>query len=48
VLIKTAHIRQAAWANWFTVLVFAAMVVMTVISGLEATKRTKAPQLVSV
>lgn len=41
VLIKTAHVQRAEWGNWFTVIVFAAMVVMTVISGLRATQRTQ-------
>jgi len=48
VLIKAAHVREAAWGNWFTMAVFAAMIVMTVLSGLQATKRTKTRQLISV
>ncbi|OHB63019.1 MAG: hypothetical protein A2Y77_10740 [Planctomycetes bacterium RBG_13_62_9] len=42
VLIKTAHVQQAAWGHWFTLVVFAAMIVMTVASGLQATRRTHA------
>ena len=44
VLVKSAHV-QAAWGDWFTALVFAAMIVMTVVSGLDATRRRKTPQL---
>jgi CDP-diacylglycerol--glycerol-3-phosphate 3-phosphatidyltransferase len=44
VLIKTAHV-DAAWGDWFTIVVFAAMIVITVISGLSATRRTKAAHI---
>jgi CDP-diacylglycerol--glycerol-3-phosphate 3-phosphatidyltransferase len=44
VLIKTAHVQQAAWGNWFTVVVFTVMIVMTVVSGLNATRRTQTTQ----
>jgi CDP-diacylglycerol--glycerol-3-phosphate 3-phosphatidyltransferase len=46
VLIKTAHVQTAAWGNWFTIVVYAAMIAMTIISGLQATRRTKAVQAV--
>jgi phosphatidylglycerophosphate synthase len=42
VLVKEAHVREAAWGNWFTIIVFAAMVVLTIYSGLDSTRRTKA------
>jgi CDP-diacylglycerol--glycerol-3-phosphate 3-phosphatidyltransferase len=45
VLIKTAHVPQAEWGHWFTLVVFAAMLVITVYSGLKATRRTKAVQV---
>jgi CDP-diacylglycerol--glycerol-3-phosphate 3-phosphatidyltransferase len=41
VLIKTAHVPQAAWGHWFTTITFAAMIVVTVTSGIAATRRTK-------
>jgi hypothetical protein len=39
VLIKTAHVPDAAWGHWFTAIVFAVMVVATVASGILATRR---------
>jgi len=45
VLIKTAHVQTAEWGHWFTIVTYLAMIVMTVVSGLQATKRTKAPQV---
>jgi CDP-diacylglycerol--glycerol-3-phosphate 3-phosphatidyltransferase len=42
VLIKTAHVPDALWGHWFTVITFAAMIAITVYSGLNATQRTKA------
>jgi len=39
VLIKAAHVPDAAWGHWFTTVVFAAMLAVTVISGVRATKR---------
>jgi CDP-diacylglycerol--glycerol-3-phosphate 3-phosphatidyltransferase len=42
VLIKMAHVPQAEWGHWFTTVVFAAMLVITVYSGLKATRRTRA------
>ncbi len=38
VLIKVAHV-PAAWGHWFTMVVFAVMVAITVASGLQATQR---------
>lgn len=45
VLIKTAHV-SGAWGNWFTIVTYAAMIAMTVVSGLQAAQRTKTPQTV--
>lgn len=39
VLIKTAHVPEAAWADWFTAVIFALMVATTVVSGFLATRR---------
>jgi len=44
VLIKTAHVQAAAWGNWFTIVTYLAMIVMTIVSGLQATRRTRTPQ----
>jgi len=44
VLIKTAHVQTATWGHWFMMAVFALMVVVTVTSGLQATRRTRTPQ----
>jgi CDP-diacylglycerol--glycerol-3-phosphate 3-phosphatidyltransferase len=41
VLIKTAHVQQAEWGHWFTIVVLAVMVAITVFSGLTATRRTR-------
>ncbi len=43
VLIKTAHVQTATWGHWFTMVVLALMVVATVASGLQATKRMRTP-----
>jgi CDP-diacylglycerol--glycerol-3-phosphate 3-phosphatidyltransferase len=43
VLIKTAHV-SGAWGNWFMLVTFAAMVAITVVSGLGATRRTQTVQ----
>jgi CDP-diacylglycerol--glycerol-3-phosphate 3-phosphatidyltransferase len=40
VIIKMAHVRTAAWGNWFTTLTFVIMLAVTVISGLRATQRS--------
>jgi CDP-diacylglycerol--glycerol-3-phosphate 3-phosphatidyltransferase len=42
VIIKTAHVPDALWGQWFTLVTFAAMIAITVYSGLDATRRTKA------
>jgi CDP-diacylglycerol--glycerol-3-phosphate 3-phosphatidyltransferase len=39
VIIKMAHVQTAAWGYWFTTMVFALMLIVTVISGLRATQR---------
>ena len=39
VIIKMAHVETAAWGNWFTAATFVVMLVVTVISGLRATRR---------
>lgn len=44
VLVKTAHVPDALWGQWFTIVTFAAMIAITVYSGLTATQRTKAGQ----
>ncbi|NLH44426.1 MAG: hypothetical protein GX448_21510 [Planctomycetes bacterium] len=49
VLIKAAHVQTAQWGHWFTIVTYLAMIVMTVVSGLQATRRpTKAPQVAAV
>ncbi|MGD8499813.1 MAG: CDP-alcohol phosphatidyltransferase family protein [Phycisphaerales bacterium] len=40
VIIKMAHVRTAVWGYWFTTVTFAIMLVVTVISGLRATRRS--------
>jgi CDP-diacylglycerol--glycerol-3-phosphate 3-phosphatidyltransferase len=44
VLVKTANVPDALWGQWFTIITFAAMIGITVYSGLGATRRTKAVQ----
>lgn len=39
VVIKTAHVERP-WGDWFTIVVFALMLTITVISGLRATQRS--------
>jgi CDP-diacylglycerol--glycerol-3-phosphate 3-phosphatidyltransferase len=39
VIIKMAHVQTATWGYWFTTVVFTLMLVVTVISGIRATKR---------
>ncbi len=39
VLIKTAHVPDAAWGDWFTAAIFALMVGATIVSGFLATRR---------
>lgn len=40
VVIRMAHVQTAAWGYWFTSVIFAMMLVITVISGLRATQRS--------
>jgi len=40
VVIKMAHVRTAAWGNWFTAIIVVIMLVVTIISGLRATQRS--------
>jgi len=39
VIIKMAHVRTAMWGYWFTTVTLAIMLIVTVISGLMATRR---------
>ena len=39
VVMRMAHVQGAAWGYWFTSTVFTFMLVMTVISGIRATRR---------
>lgn len=48
VLIKAAHVQTAEWGHWFTLVVYAAMVFMTIFSGLQATQRIRTPQATAV
>ncbi len=41
VLIKTAHVPNALWANWFTVITFAVMLGLTVFSGVRSLSRPR-------
>lgn len=43
VLIKVAHV-PAAWGDWFTIVVFALMVAITIASGLQAACRIRTSQ----
>lgn len=36
VLVKMNHLEDAAWANWFTAVVYVIIAITTVVSGLEA------------
>ncbi len=40
VVIKMTHVHNAAWGYWFTALTFVIMLTVTVVSGLNATRRT--------
>ena len=42
---KAAHVQTATWGYWFTSVVFAVMLIATVISGLTATRRIPADGL---
>lgn len=39
VIIRMAHVQNAAWGYWFTSVVFTVMLLVTVISGIRATQR---------
>ncbi|MHC4073651.1 MAG: CDP-alcohol phosphatidyltransferase family protein [Planctomycetota bacterium] len=39
VVIRMAHVQNAAWGYWFTTVVFTLMLVVTVVSGIRATRR---------
>jgi len=39
VIIRMAHVQTAAWGYWFATVVFTLMLVVTVISGIRATRR---------
>jgi len=45
VLIKMAHVQTATWGYWFTSVTFVIMLVVTVVSGLTATRRRKLKNL---
>lgn len=40
IMIKAAHVETAAWGYWFTTVVFAVMLTVTVVSGLGAIQRS--------
>lgn len=40
VIIKIAHVQTATWGYWFTTVTYAIMVAVTIISGLQATRRS--------
>jgi CDP-diacylglycerol--glycerol-3-phosphate 3-phosphatidyltransferase len=40
VIIKMAHVQNAAWGYWFTTVVFLLTLIVTVISGIRATQRS--------
>ncbi len=44
VIIKMAHVQTATWGYWFTTVVFALMLAVTVFSGLRATQRSPLKQ----
>jgi CDP-diacylglycerol---glycerol-3-phosphate 3-phosphatidyltransferase len=44
VLIKSAHVPDATWSNWFTIITFIIMLAVTIISGYSATRRIPQPQ----
>lgn len=47
VIIKMAHVPTATWGHWFTVITFAIMLAVTVMSGLKATRRKGWQEVVS-
>ena len=40
VLIKAGHVQTATWGHWFTTITFAVMLIVTIVSGYSATRRT--------
>ncbi|MHC4575288.1 MAG: CDP-alcohol phosphatidyltransferase family protein [Planctomycetota bacterium] len=48
VIIKMAHVQTATWGYWFTTVVFAATLIVTVISGARATQRRSWKQAAAV
>lgn len=44
VVIKAAHVPTASWGHWFTSVVLAAVLLITVISGVRATSRSSRRQ----
>jgi len=40
-MVKAAHVQTANWGHWFTVVTLAVMLAITVISGINATRRIK-------
>lgn len=40
VVIKMAHVQTATWGYWFTTITFVIMLIVTVVSGLRATRRS--------
>ena len=47
VVIKMAYVQTATWGYWFTTVVFALMLIVTVISGARATQRSSWKQAAS-
>ncbi len=47
VVVKMAHIKDAAWGNWFTAAIIILTIIVTVFSGLRATQRTNWQQIVN-
>jgi CDP-diacylglycerol--glycerol-3-phosphate 3-phosphatidyltransferase len=45
ILAEEAHVGAAAWGQWTLIVLLAAMVAITVYSGLDATRRTKAVRI---
>lgn len=39
IVIKMAHVQDAVWGSWFTTIVYAVMLIATVVSGVRATQR---------
>ena len=45
VIVKMAHVQTAAWGYWFTAITYAITLIVTVFSGLRATKRKSWKQI---